>query len=88
MQKAIKTTPSLEQVLGGDVEHYDALFIPGGWVDGWAGGRVGGAVLRLQCHMAAHLVTIGSVCCCTQTPAYFPTPPAGTALCLMARAMS
>ena len=32
VQKAIKSTPSVEQVLAGDVEHYDALFIPGGWV--------------------------------------------------------
>lgn len=32
-QKAIKNTPSVEQVLAGGIEQYDALFVPGGWVN-------------------------------------------------------
>lgn len=68
VQQAIKSTPSVEQVLAGGVEVYDALFIPGGHgicFDGtssgvkqvveafWAAGKVVSAV----CHGPAGLVT-------------------------------
>lgn len=67
-QKAIKNTPSVEQVLAGGIEQYDALFVPGGHgivFDGtsnelkalveafWAAGKVVSAV----CHGPAGLVT-------------------------------
>lgn len=68
VQQLIKNTPSVEQVMGGEVEHYDALFLPGGHgicFDGtspqlqllvetfWAAGKVVSAV----CHGPAGLVT-------------------------------
>jgi hypothetical protein len=63
-QKAIKNTPSVEQVLASGIEQYDALFIPGGWVSGEM------CVLCLQCHhIRRRWYHFAPVSCCTRTAA-------------------
>lgn len=68
VQQKIKNTPSIEQVMGGDVEHYDALFLPGGHgivFDGTSAEvtllvetfAAAGKVVSAVCHGPAALVT-------------------------------